>query len=263
MDEFDLMKELYAEPTEDELPAEDDEIQLNIRDYRSDDAFEQMLAELNGKYSAPKKPAAKTSGFTLRSEQTAPAEAEVQPAAEEHDVSEAAEQTSPGTVPAEPREAVAAMAEIAPPEPPPPPKPEVKRKQQPPKKTPEQLEKERRERERRAEQELFERREREAREREQQFIEKISNIWNTPEFAEGGRVEMNIRTDERKEIRINLPASVTQSEEQAAELDYTPLISQPSPEEEQKRLEEAARRDARSRTEKAASRKISIRKNRK
>ena len=249
MDEFDLMKELYGEPTEDELPAEDDEIQLNIRDYRSDDAFEQMLAELNGKYSAPKKPAAKTSGFTLRSEKPAPAEAAVQ--------------TSPEAVPAEPREAVAAMAEIAPPEPPPPPKPEVKRKQQPPKKSPEQLEKERRERERRAEQELFERREREAREREQQFIEKISNIWNTPEFAEGGRVEMNIRTDERKEIRINLPASVTQSEEQAAELDYTPLISQPSPEEEQKRLEEAARRDAKSRTEKAASRKISIRKNRK
>ena len=249
MDEFDLMKELYGEPTEDELPAEDDEIQLNIRDYRSDDAFEQMLAELNGKYSAPKKPAAKTSGFTLRSEKPAPAEAAVQ--------------TSPEAVPAEPREAVAAMAEIAPPEPPPPPKPEVKRKQQPPKRSPEQLEKERRERERRAEQELFERREREAREREQQFIEKISNIWNTPEFAEGGRVEMNIRTDERKEIRINLPASVTQSEEQAAELDYTPLISQPSPEEEQKRLEEAARRDAKSRTEKAASRKISIRKNRK
>ena len=249
MDEFDLMKELYGEPTEDELPAEDDEIQLNIRDYRSDDAFEQMLAELNGKYSAPKKPAAKTSGFTLRSEKPAPAEAAVQ--------------TSPEAVPAEPREAVAAMAEIAPPEPPPPPKPEVKRKQQPPKKSPEQLEKERRERERRAEQELFERREREAREREQQFIEKISNIWNTPEFAEGGRVEMNIRTDERKEIRISLPAAVTQSEEQPAELDYTPLISQPSPEEEQKRLEEAARRDAKSRTEKAASRKISIRKNRK
>lgn len=273
MDELDLLKELYGEPEEPELPDEDDEIQLNIRNYRSDDAFERMLAELNGKYASKQAGAARDqSVLSLRSK---PSDA-VQPQTAENAPS--AQPAAPD-VETQPAPEAAEFAEAAPP-PPPPPKPVVKRKKPPEKKSPEQLEKERREREKKAEQELFERREREAREREQQFIEKISNIWNTPEFAEGGRVEMNIRTNERKEIRITLPAAVSVSKEPDEQLNYTPLIpsskqsgetpqneelprpEKRSPEEEKRLLEEAARRDAQNRTEKAASRKISIRKKR-
>ena len=249
MDELELLKKLYGEPEEPELHDEDEELQLNIRRYRSDDAFERMLAELNGKYASKK--------------------------------ADAVQDTSVTTPQNEPPAAKQPVPETSVPSPPP--KPIVRRKKPPEKKSPEQLEKERREREKKAEQELFERREREAREREQQFIEKIANIWNTPEFAEGGRVEMNIRTNERKEIRITIPVTVTAPKKTSEQHDYTPLIqsakhssaaeSAPekkethrsekrSPEEEKRLLEEAARRDAQNRTQKVASRKISIRKKR-
>ena len=245
MNEFDLMTELYGAPTEPDEPAEDDEIQLNIRSHRSDEAFEKMFAELGGKFANPK-PAPKRAPAFVKNR---PEEEQAQPE-QEAEAAQTAETE---------REQPAAEPEPERPKP----APQVKRRAVPEKKTPEQLEQERRERERRAEQELFEKREREAKEREQQFIEKIANIWNTPEFAEGGRVEMSIRTQERKEIRITMPTlPVSEPAVNDEPLNYTPLIPPKSEEEKQELVEEAARKSAQEKAEKAASKKISIKKKR-
>jgi hypothetical protein len=237
MDEFDLMTELYGAPQPADEPAEDDEIQLNIRSHKTDEAFEKMFAELGGKYggSKRKKPGAPRPDFVRNKS-----------AEDEDDPEESEPPPADPSAPARPA-----------------PAPPVKRRPQPERKTPEQLEIERRERERRAEQELFEKREREAKEREQQFIEKIANIWNTPEFAEGGRVEMSIRTEARREIRINLPSlPVSEKQPEKEQPNCTPVIPTKSPEEKRELVEEAARKSAQDRTEKAASKKISIKKKR-
>lgn len=244
MDEFDLMTELYGTPDVPAQPAEDDddEIQLNIRSHRSDEAFEKMFAELGGKFSNPR-PARRAAPAPSFVKNPPPPEPDPEP---------------------EPEPEIAEEVETVP-EAPDRPKPapnKPRRKAQPERKTPEQLEQERRERERRAEQELFEKREREAKEREQQFIEKIANIWNTPEFASGGRVEMSIRTEERKEIRITVPQLPVSEPLNDEPLNYTPLIPPKSEEDKKELIEEAARKNAQDRTEKAASKKISIKKKR-
>ena len=42
-------------------------------------------------------------------------------------------------------------------------------------------------------------------EREKRLIESIANIWQSPDFSAGGRVEMNIKTEQRKEIHVTIP----------------------------------------------------------
>ena len=69
----------------------------------------------------------------------------------------------------------------------------------------ERLERERRERAKRLAQERERREwEREEREREQRMAQQISSIWESPDFSEGGRLLMNIKTEERKEIKVTL-----------------------------------------------------------
>ena len=242
MDTFDLMTELYGTAEAVEESAEDDEIQLNIRSHKTDEEFEKMFAELGGLYGSSKRKKTGTPRPDFVKNKPAEEEEEEEP----EEIAQPEPQPEAPPVPARPA-----------------PAPKVRRRAAPERKTPEQLEIERRERERRAEQELFEKREREAKEREQQFIEKIANIWNTPEFAEGGRVEMSIRTETRKEIRINVPFLPVSEQPNNEPLNYTPLISSKSPEEEQREIvEEAARKNAQDRTEMAASKKISIKKKR-
>ncbi len=218
------------------------EVSMNIRNHRSDDEFERMLAELNGK------------GQYATAERS---------------------EDMPKSEP-EPKAAAAMSASVAMPIPSPIVKKtaqqlEIERAERQRKKAREErerkriehqrLEKERAEREelmRRAEQERLAReradneraeRERQARERaekiareekerEERLIESINNIWDSPSFSDGGRVSMNIKTEQRKEIKITIPPE---------KLEAQRIEREKERELEAKRLAEIAQQDAKRR----------------
>ncbi|MBR1724057.1 MAG: hypothetical protein IJ723_03440, partial [Ruminococcus sp.] len=74
------------------------------------------------------------------------------------------------------------------------------------KKEPELTEEQKKELKRKAEEAHRLEMERIEKEREKKLIESIANIWQSPDFSAGGRVEMNIKTEQRKEIHVTIPS---------------------------------------------------------
>lgn len=181
------------------------EVEMEFKDHRADDDFERMLAELNGK---------KHDKITSSPSPETEAAKEVKPAA--------AEKTAVSEKPLPQEQAKN--------------KPDRRRKLPPrPEKDAGQIERENRQK---AEAEKLERKkkeqveqskrvaaaERERKERETKLVRQISEIWDNPALADGGRVSMTIKTEQRKALRITIPPEVRQK---AAMEQNKPLPKQP------------------------------------
>lgn len=174
------------------------EIEMNFRDHRADDDFEKMLAELNGKKSAADQ------GDPVRAEEISEPAA---PAPEKAAESENSHKSG------EPRPAVPAMAAVAAAMPAPAVRPAQKKSAKPKsqkpraakKPAPELTEEEKARRAVEAEKARRAEIERAQAERKQRMIDSIVEIWQSPDLSEGGRIKMNIKTGERRQIHISLP----------------------------------------------------------
>ena len=193
-------------------------VDIKIRDYRADDDFEQMLAQLNSR-NKPKEPAPAKSETTPakpaesarsakpveHAEHAEPAEpanpagadkpvqhkqppkkrpAGQKPAGKKRPAGQAGQSGQKNPAPANVKKPAngAKPAKSAPPK-------QAKKPEKQPAKAPEK-------------------------EPEQPLIPNLEEIWKNPNLADGGRVAMNIKTDLRKEIKITIPKELAEKPKQ-------------------------------------------------
>ncbi len=118
-------------------------------------------------------------------------------------------------------------------------KKQKKQKPKSEKKEPELSEAEQKELKRKAEEAHRLEMERLEKEREKRLIESIANIWQSPDFSAGGRVEMNIKTEQRKEIHVTVPPG--HEERVKAQREAERLAEQAKADAQRRNTEEEAR----------------------
>lgn len=164
------------------------EVEMEFKDHRADDDFERMLAELNGQKSE-QKPSEKAPDE--------PAKASDTPVKEQQ--SDAAEKPLETEKPSDTEKADAKSED----------KPKTDKKQLPrPQKTPEQLKQEQKKKKEAEARRQDAAVEQARKKREAELVKQLTDIWDNPALADGGRVSMTIKTEQRKAIRITIPPEV-------------------------------------------------------
>lgn len=182
------------------------EIEMNFRDHRADDDFERMLAELNGKKTKAEEQIEQpemSDNLVEQDKSDKSESSEAHESSDEQKPKKAAE--SRPAAPAMSSAVISAGAAIPAVKPAQKksrkPKPQAAKKQPAPELTEEEKAKLAAEAEKARREEI----ERAQEERKQRMIESIVEIWQSPDLSEGGRIKMNIKTGERREIHISLP----------------------------------------------------------